>query len=124
MSSKKFDIANNVSRRMSIVMGTMTQRELAKRLNISPTTLWEYFHGRVPPADFIVRFCELFDISPTWLLTGEEKKTEIEGIDDITRRILLIVKDMSDEQKKEFLRSLEKEKLLMELLEERKRKAG
>ena len=67
MSSEKSDI----SYRLRVVMGDMSQREFAKVLEISPSTLWEYLNGRVPPADFIVRVCAHFQICERWLLTGE-----------------------------------------------------
>ncbi len=75
MSSEKFDI----SYRLRLVMGDMSQREFAKALEISPSTLWEYLNGRIPPADFIVRVCDTFQICERWLLTGEgPKQREIE----------------------------------------------
>jgi transcriptional regulator with XRE-family HTH domain len=67
MSSKKFDISD----RLKEIMGEASQREFAKSLNISPSTLWEYLNGRIPPADFIIRVCETYRICEHWLLTGQ-----------------------------------------------------
>lgn len=47
----------------------LTQREIAKRLNMSPNTYNGYeAQGKVPNAEFIKNFCEEFDVSANWLL--------------------------------------------------------
>lgn len=49
----------------------MTQRELARRLNVSPSAVGMYEQGRrQPSADLIVAICQTFAVSTQWLLTG------------------------------------------------------
>lgn len=49
----------------------MTQRELARALNVSPSAIGMYEQGRrQPSADLIVAICDTFSISTQWLLTG------------------------------------------------------
>ncbi len=48
-----------------------SMRQFAKELGISPSTFHEYIKGRTPPADLLVRICERFNVSESWLLTGE-----------------------------------------------------
>lgn len=57
--------------RMKTIIGDRSQREFAKSLNISPSTLWEYLKGRIPPADLIARICEQYGVSEAWILSGE-----------------------------------------------------
>lgn len=52
-------------------MGDLSVRMFADRLSMPPTTVQEYLKGRMPPADFIVRVCDRFNIETKWLLTGE-----------------------------------------------------
>lgn len=61
---------NVIANRLKIVMGELTVRKFAERLSMSPTTVQEYLKGRTPPADFIVRVCDQFDVDSWWLLTG------------------------------------------------------
>ena len=63
--------ANVFSDRLKIVQGQRSQREFAKALNISPSTLWEYMQGRIPPVDVIARICECEGLSEKWLLSGK-----------------------------------------------------
>lgn len=50
----------------------MTQKELAKALNVSPSAIGMYEQGRRQPStELIVSICRLFSVSTQWLLTGE-----------------------------------------------------
>lgn len=54
----------------------MTQRELARALNVSPSAIGMYEQGRrQPSADLIVAICREFSVSTQWLLTGEPYST-------------------------------------------------
>lgn len=49
----------------------MTQRDLARALNVSPSAIGMYEQGRrQPSADLIVAICQEFSVSTQWLLTG------------------------------------------------------
>lgn len=62
---------HDISYRLKTLMGPLSVRKFAERLELAPTTLQEYLKGRMPPADFIVRVCERLDIDPSWLMTGK-----------------------------------------------------
>lgn len=50
----------------------MTQRDLARVLNLSPSAIGMYEQGRrQPSAELIVAICREFSVSTQWLLTGE-----------------------------------------------------
>lgn len=50
----------------------MTQRDLARALNVSPSAIGMYEQGRrQPSADLIVAICREFSVSTQWLLTGQ-----------------------------------------------------
>lgn len=54
----------------------MTQRELARALNVSPSAIGMYEQGRrQPSADLIVAICREFSVSTQWLLTGRPYST-------------------------------------------------
>lgn len=49
----------------------MTQRDLARALNVSPSAIGMYEQGRrQPSAELIVAICREFSVSTQWLLTG------------------------------------------------------
>lgn len=49
----------------------MTQRELARLLNVSPSAIGMYEQERrQPSADLIIAICKEFSVSTQWLLTG------------------------------------------------------
>ena len=49
----------------------MTQRDLARALNLSPSAIGMYEQGRrQPSAELIVAICREFSVSTQWLLTG------------------------------------------------------
>lgn len=65
---------HDISYRLKIIMGDLSERKFSERLDMAHTTVREYLKGRMPPADFVVRVCERFPgISPWWLLTGQEE---------------------------------------------------
>ncbi len=108
-----------ITARLKKAMGKSSQREFARKLNISPSTLWEYMKGRVPPSDFIVRVCEQTGVSERWLLSGKgEMFIEESGkkeLDDLTQKIIRYINEMNDEEKKDVLRYVEDQKLLRTL---------
>lgn len=50
-----------------------TQRDLAAAIGVSTSTLNNWLKlGRDIPAQYIIPICEFFDISPSFLLTGQD----------------------------------------------------
>lgn len=92
---------NEFSYRLKIIMGGLSVRKFAERLEMSPTTVQEYIKGRTPPADFVVRVCERFGVDSWWLLTGDGK----EPVPSISPRAAALVGNfeaMSEEDKRAF----------------------
>ena len=57
---------------------SMTQKELASKLNVSNTTLSQYENGiRVPSDDIKLRIAHLFDVTIDYLLGRQEKNYDI-----------------------------------------------
>ncbi len=112
-----------ITDRLKTVMAGIPQRKFAKQLEISPSTLWEYSRGRIPPADFIAKVCERFQISERWFLTGKgEMRRPPDELDSTTHQILTLLQSMDAKDKRYILQLVQKEKLLMDLLEEREQK--
>jgi transcriptional regulator with XRE-family HTH domain len=119
-----------------------SMRQFAKELGISPSTFHEYLKGRTPPADLLVRICERFNVSETWLLTGEgpmfrekevrkeeepppSREDSSEGLSPellralshpTIRSIALMLSEMSEDDIREILKRVEEKKLLKFLL--------
>jgi|GEM_PF-2897030 len=102
----------------------ISQRQLAKNLNISSGNLSSYESNKIKPAaETIVAICKYFNVSTDWLLLGEEfdsklikeaekitlNKNEINLIRDIRRLseedkklILLLINRLCDENVNNF----------------------
>jgi len=74
MSSSKFakeNKGNPICNRIVEIQGKLSNKELADLIKVSPSTLFYYLNGRIPPADFVNLFCEKLNVDANWLLTGE-----------------------------------------------------
>lgn len=59
----------------------MSQAQLAKKLNVSPSALGNYEQGRrLPNVDLLIQMSQLFNVSLDYLITGAEygHKSKIE----------------------------------------------
>jgi transcriptional regulator with XRE-family HTH domain len=57
--------------RLLELRGNMTEVDFAKKIGWNLMTLRGYFiRGSKPPYDFIIKVCEAFNVSATWLLWG------------------------------------------------------
>jgi len=101
-------------------------KEFSRKTGIPYPTLLQYLSGkREPIPENLQKIAIHLNVNLNWLLIGEGEpfvKKEPVEMDDITQKILIMLKDMDEEKKKDILAYIEKEKLLMELLEERKKK--
>jgi len=132
MSSKKFGFEKNIlgARLKQIRDGkNLTQQEFARVLITSAGFISEIESGkRAPGSEFLFSLSRVFEINIHWLLTGEGdiftkplEPEDIAGNDSLLLKILNLLKDMDEERKKDILRYIEKEKLLMKLLEQDKK---
>lgn len=75
-----------ISQRMTILRKRMglTQTQLAKRLNITPSALGNYEQGRrLPGVETLVEMAEIFDVSLDYLVTGKEYGSKAESAEMI-----------------------------------------
>ncbi len=110
--------------------------ELAKLIGISHGSLSDIENEKTDPkTETLLKLVRHTDINLAWLFTGqgpmvwidypnevaEKAAYYIPEIDDISARILLLLKDMTEEERRETLRSLEEKKFIREIIEERKK---
>ncbi len=74
----------------------MSQADLAKRLQVSPSAVGMYEQGRrEPSADTLVALSEIFGITTDYLLTG---KASCRNDDEVLGRILMRSLSMADQK--------------------------
>lgn len=70
----------------------ITQKELAERIDIAPSSLSAYEHkGKYPTLDVAVRLAYALDVSLDWL-AGRNDRNKICNISDVFRELVLIAK--------------------------------
>lgn len=61
-----------LSARLKVLRGKLSQAEFGKRLGLSQTSIGNYENGsRTPDAKTIIVICKTFGIRPEWLLLGD-----------------------------------------------------
>lgn len=99
-----FPSETELSGRLQIIRGEMTQREFAKRLGVGRTTLIRYESGeRIPDAMFLQMLILKFKIDPSWLLLGLGSVPEQVQISSEKRALLGAYDRMSDENKRAII---------------------
>ena len=114
----------------------LTQKQFAERLGLKWHQIKDMESGKLLIKPEIAEQIEkIFSINFRWLLIGENEmflKPEIRepkalykilksDRNIITEKIITMLQDMSDEQKREILRYIEEKKLLTDLLKERRK---
>jgi transcriptional regulator with XRE-family HTH domain len=103
----------------------LTVKKFAEIINISQGSLSDIENEKTKPsADTIVSITRNTDINPLWLLTDEGEmfnvnKESVEQFDLITKKIIILLKDLDEDKKRDILKYAEERKLLMELHDER-----
>jgi len=114
----------------------LTQKQFAERLGLKWHQIKDMESGKLLIKPEIAEQIEkIFSINFRWLLIGENEmflkpeirepkalyKTLKNDRDIVTEKIITMLQDMSDEQKREILRYIEEKKLLTDLLKERRK---
>ena len=127
MSSSKMQ--NSVQNRLKFLIDLLkiNIKEFSIKTGIPYRTIQDYLLGkRMPGGENLQKICTHLGINLNWLLTGEGepfiKKEGQAQLDEITEKILNLLRDMDEEKRRDVLKYIEEKKLLMELLEERKKK--
>lgn len=112
---------HDISYRLKMIMGGLSERKFSERLDMAHTTVREYLKGRMPPADFIVRVCERFpDVDPWWLMTGQGKEPQ-KTASPVMGLIDKMLVDMDEEAQRDVLKYCEKTKCWTEMNTKTKR---
>lgn len=119
MSTEKTLDVKNIVERAKQVIGIKTDAELANLMNISSSavSMWK-IRGNIDLPS-IITLCE--KVNMDWLIFGRGEMYSDMKPDTVKGKILTMLDDMDEEQQREILKSIEKEKLIEELLEERRR---
>ena len=71
---KDLSVCRRLERLREEQFGPRGKSEMARRLDIRPSTYDRYERDRVPPADLLVKIARVADVTLEWLLTGEGPK--------------------------------------------------
>ncbi len=121
MSNKKALDVESIIERVKECVGVKTNLELSDLLGIKQNTVsaWKK-RGNIDLAS-IITLCEPTGVSMDWLLYGKGGRCEgpSKGIDP-TDKIMEMLETMTEEEKRDVLKYVEKEKFWKELMESRK----
>jgi len=112
MSIKKLQDVIGIIERAKLVLGIKTDTELANILKINQSTVASWRRRGNIDLVAIINLCN--NVSTDWLIYG--KGSPEDAADPITKKILTMLEGMDEEQKRDVLRYVKKEKLLEELL--------
>lgn len=115
----------------------LNQTELALKMGFQTAAAISKYekNENEPNLDFLTKLSKMANINLEWLLTGEGPMMRTDSVcrpppamqpntmpkDDIEEKILLMLKGMDEEKKRDVLKYIQEKKLLMELLEEREK---
>lgn len=77
----KKDYILGIGNRIKSIRGSLTQKEMAKKISVHIATYQLYEQGNIPKGDVLQRIHEAFGVSIDWLLTGKGKPYLYCGID-------------------------------------------
>lgn len=71
------------AKRLQLAFGGATMAGVARRLDLPHATVRNYFQGRLPAPDVLIKIADATGISLNWLLTGRGEMfvSEIKGLD-------------------------------------------
>lgn len=132
---------------MRILRGSETQSAYAIKFNISLPALQNYESGkRIPPSAVLSKIAALKGVSIEWILTGEDnpliqqlaavsahrldnpliqqiaEAAEVYRLDTIEKKVVKLMEEMSEEEKKAVLKHVEAQKHLIEALKKAEEK--
>lgn len=93
----------NISERLFKIMKERGVKavEVAKKLNINKSTVSNWKNRKTtPPAEYIIPICELLQVSPYYLLTGEESAENTQPLTTKKAAILKAYEACSPERQK------------------------
>ncbi|SLM27837.1 putative Bacteriophage CI repressor helix-turn-helix domain protein [Desulfamplus magnetovallimortis] len=114
--------ANKIIQRLKQVVNVKTNFELAEILEIKPNTISSWKKRGNLDLNKIISLCEYYKVSVDWLLYGKTEQciSSTTERQDPTDKILQMLETMTEEQKRDVLKYVEKEKLFEEFIKTRK----
>lgn len=87
---------NRFAERLRLVFDNATMAEIARRIDVPHATIRNYFHGRMPAPEVLIKIAEHSGVSLNWLLTGigsmyvsAERKLDLDEV--LEARIIEVV---------------------------------
>jgi len=127
---KRFIATGN---RLKELRGLLSQQDFALQIGVPFRTYQRYEAGeRLPKGPILQRIAQRCEITTDYILTGNDedlaKHREIEdsfpGVDEITAKIIILLRDMDEERRREVLKYAKEKKLLMEFQGQNKKLGG
>ena len=106
----------------------LTQTQLGERIGLKWSQIKDMEIGVVNVRPIIAKILyHEFSVNPDWLLHGKGEMfidKSKERLDIISEKVILILKDMDEDKRRDVLKYAEEKKLLMDILKEKRKKAG
>ena len=119
MSIKNSLDANKIIQRVKDVVGVKTNYELSELLEIKPNTISSWKKRGNIDLNKIISICEHYKVSTDWVLYGKGGEC-VPAANDPTEKIMKMLESMTDEQRRDVLKYVEKEKLWEEVIKRQK----
>ncbi len=127
-----------IGHRLRVLRGPGSMKSFAEALGISFAAYQNYEYGkRIPPGPVLAKIAEFCNVTVDWILTGKKPSAEqaVSVVaekrplyslkrDELMEKIMDMLSNMTDEQKREALRFIEDKKLADEHRREQKLKEG
>jgi transcriptional regulator with XRE-family HTH domain len=73
-SEESNHLAEKFGRRLRMAFDGASNAEIARKLNVTKSTIGNYMDGRIPPAETLIEISRLTSCSLHWLITGEGER--------------------------------------------------
>ncbi len=118
-----------IGAKLKELRGQLSQEEFAKKIGVPFRTYQRYESGeRMPKADVVQRIAQACGVPVDSILAGESiterAEEEVGPLDNVSRLILLMLKDMPEEKRRDVLKYAEAQKLLSEYQAQKKKRKG
>lgn len=122
MSTKKALEVKKIIERVKVCLNLKTDIELANMLEIKQNTISAWRKRGNIDLPKIITLCEPTGVSMDWLIYGKENQCSTCSTTehDATSKIMDMLQSMTEEQKRDVLKYVEKEKLFEELMKKHK----
>ena len=119
---KKLLDVKKIIKRAKICLDLKTDTELANLLGVKQSTVSAWKRRGNIDLNKIITLCKNKGVSMDWLIYGEKTECPVcsEKSHDVESKIMEMLESMTEEQRRDVLKYVEKEKLFDELIKNRK----